>query len=241
MSEKIKPYGERESKKDQVRTMFNTIASRYDFLNRFLSLGIDVSWRKKAVREVVACSPNDILDLATGTGDLAIMMAKKLPDVAITGGDLSVNMLCQADTKAKKENLNIDFVECDADNLPFDDESFDAVTVAFGVRNFENIERGMSEILRVLKSGGKVFILEFSMPRSKFVRVFYRFYFKRVLPFVGGIISGDSKAYTYLPESVEAFPYGNKFLQIMKNVGYEESKSEDLSMGIAQLYIGVKK
>lgn len=238
MSEEIKPYGSSMGKKDEVEQMFDNISHRYDFLNRLLSVGIDVSWRKKVVKMVSDKNPSTILDVATGTGDLAIALAKKNPQAEITGFDLSQGMLEHGRKKIKDKNLDhqIQMIQGDAENMPFEDNSFDAITVAFGIRNFENLENGLREIHRVLKPGGSFVILEFSQPESFPMKQLYFFYFKNILPIIGRTFSKDHRAYTYLPESVQAFPYGEKLNEILKSVNFLEPKDKKLTFGIASIY-----
>ncbi len=229
-------------KKEKVRDMFNGIAGRYDFLNHFLSAGIDKVWRRKLVRMAEESSPEFILDVATGTGDLAIALARIKP-LRITGLDIAVNMLEIAAKKVKNLNLDpiINFVPGDSEQLPFEDNSFDLVTVAFGVRNFEDLDKGLSEMLRVLSPGGKVLILEFSTVTSFPLNYLYKFYSRFVLPILGRLISGHKSAYTYLPESVKAFPWGKSFLEHLGKVGFIKSSQLRLSGGIATIYSGIKK
>ncbi len=227
--------------------MFNNIAANYDFLNHFLSLGIDILWRRKAIRVLKEyfseknITGGRILDIATGTGDFAIEAIKLNPD-KITGVDISEKMLAAGKEKIKKLFLEnkIELLQADSENLPFSDKSFDAITVGFGVRNFENIETGLFEMNRVLKEKGIAIILEFSKPEKFPIKQIYNFYFKNILPLAGRIISKDSRAYTYLPESVFAFPSGNPFLEIMNKTGFRNLKQIPLSFGIASLYIGKK-
>lgn len=227
--------------------MFNNIAPNYDFLNHFLSLGIDILWRRKAIRFLKEhfseknITRSRILDIATGTGDFAIEAIKLNPE-KITGVDISEKMLAAGKEKIKKLFLEnkIELAQADSENLPFDNNSFEAITVGFGVRNFENIEAGLSEMKRVLKEKGIVIILEFSKPEKFPVKQVYNFYFKNILPLAGKIISKDSRAYTYLPESVSAFPHGKAFLEIMSKTGLRNIKQIPLSFGIASLYIGEK-
>lgn len=231
-----------ESKAQQVESMFNDIAPRYDFLNHLLSLGIDKIWRRKVIRMIIAENPKDVLDIATGTADLAIMLVKKLPNVNITGIDLSENMLEVGKTKVNNLNLSskITLKHGDSLSLPFTDESFDSAMVAFGVRNFEDPVKGMAETQRVLKKNGKYFVLEFSMPRRFPMAQLYRFYFKAILPLIGRMVSGHKKAYTYLPESVHAFPDGENFISLMEKAGFTNCKFKKLSFGIATIYEGMK-
>lgn len=222
--------------------MFNSIAHRYDFLNHFLSAGIDYSWRRKAIRLLEKNNPGTILDVATGTGDLAIEAAKRIKDVRITGIDIAEDMLEIGRKKIKEKKLadRIDLQPGDSENLQFPDASFDAVMVAFGVRNFENLEKGLAEMFRVLKPNGRVVILEFSKPGNFPVKQLYNFYFRYILPFLGRIISGDPKAYTYLPESVGAFPAGEEFLNLLRMVGFRDTKLRVLTFGIATIYNAYK-
>ncbi|MBP6335747.1 MAG: bifunctional demethylmenaquinone methyltransferase/2-methoxy-6-polyprenyl-1,4-benzoquinol methylase UbiE, partial [Bacteroidia bacterium] len=208
MTDIIAPYKNSNlNKKQQVAKMFNNIAWRYDFLNHFLSFGIDRYWRKQAISHLKKSKPGVILDVATGTADLAIA-ALKLNPVKVYGIDISEDMLNIGRQKLIKKNLRgkIELLESDSENLIFEDNKFDAITVGFGVRNFENLEKGLSEMLRVLKPDGKAVILEFSKPKSAIVRQFYSFYSSKICPWLGKVISKDAAAYTYLNESVEAFP-----------------------------------
>lgn len=242
METKVKPYKDSDlSKKAQVAQMFDNISGRYDFLNHFLSMGIDVGWRKKVVKIIGKQNPDLILDIATGTGDLAIMLSN-LNVSKIIGLDLSDGMLAVAKEKIKSKQLSnvVDMIQGDSENLPFDDNYFDAITVAFGVRNFENLETGLSEILRVLKPQGKLVILEFSKPESFVMKYLYGFYSTIILPVLGRIISKDRSAYTYLPESVAAFPYGNAFNKILKKVGFTAIENQPVSFGIATIYSALK-
>jgi demethylmenaquinone methyltransferase/2-methoxy-6-polyprenyl-1,4-benzoquinol methylase len=230
-----------ERKKHQVKSMFNSIAGRYDFLNHFLSLGIDYRWRKKAIKLVGTHYPKTILDVATGTGDLAIAAARLHP-LKITGIDIAEDMLAIGRKKIAKKKLGhlISLETGDSENLQFNDESFDCVMVAFGVRNFENLGQGLSEMCRVTRKGGVVAILEFSKPEKFPVKQLYNFYFRFILPFIGRIISGNKSAYTYLPESVVNFPVGEQFLQMLENAGFVQTTCKPLTFGIATLYSGVK-
>lgn len=228
-------------KKDQVRTMFNDIAPRYDFLNHFLSAGIDRRWRKKAVRILRSNNPKTILDVATGTADLAIEACQMKPD-RITGIDIAEDMLSIGRKKIKEKKLDsvINLETGDSENLHFADESFDAVMVAFGVRNFENLEKGLREMHRVLSPKGMVLVLEFSKPVKFPVKQLYNFYFKNILPGLGRLISGNSSAYTYLPDSVGKFPIGEAFIKLLENVGFNDTKHHSLTFGIASIYTGIK-
>lgn len=221
--------------------MFDNIAPRYDFLNHFLSLGIDKLWRKKAIRILSRYKTDYILDVATGTGDFAVAAAKLKPR-KITGFDLSEQMLAVGRDKVIRLGLNdlIEFIKGDSEDMPFADGQFDAITVAFGVRNFENLENGLKEFYRVLKSDGVAIILEFSKPRYFPMKQFYLFYFFKILPFVGRLVSKDSSAYSYLPESVMAFPDDQKFISVLQNVGFSNCRQIRLTFGIATIYIAQK-
>ncbi len=233
---------EQISKTKQVESMFNDIAPKYDFLNHFLSLGIDKIWRRKIIRKIVKDNPRDVLDIATGTADLAIMLAKNHPDLKIIGVDLAENMLEVGRKKVSKLNLSdrITLKQGDSLSLPFENDSFDSAMVAFGVRNYENPVKGMEETHRVLRKNGKFYVLEFSMPQKFPMAQLYRFYFWAILPLVGRMVSGHKQAYTYLPESVSAFPDGNNFIILMENAGFKFCRFRKLSFGIATIYEGVK-
>ena len=237
MTKATQPKG----KKEKVKGMFNDIAFRYDFLNHFLSAGIDKRWRTKVRKHLVPFHPQKILDVATGTGDLAIELAKLKPK-KITGIDIATGMLDIGKEKIGKKKLDdlIALEEGDSENLRFKDGEFDAVTVAFGVRNFENLGRGLSEMRRVLKPGGNVVVLEFSKPGKFPFRQIYNAYFKYVLPSVGKMISKNDEAYTYLPESVQAFPEDKAFLKELKKAGFKETGQKRLTFGIATMYYGKK-
>ncbi len=242
MKQTVIPYKEKQaSKKEQVEEMFDNISKKYDFLNHFLSMGIDVLWRKKAIKMLRAYRPKVLLDVATGTGDFAIEAVKLNPE-KIVGIDLSEGMLQVGREKIKKKNLDkiITLQKGDSENLPFDTASFDAYTVGFGVRNFENLEKGLAEMLRVLKPKGQAVILEFSKPKKFPVKQLYNFYFKYILPTVGNAVSKDKAAYTYLPESVDAFPEGEDFLRILRKTGYNNVSAHPLLFGIATIYRGEK-
>lgn len=238
----VVPYKEQQaSKKEQVAEMFNNISHRYDFLNHFLSLGIDILWRKKAIRLLKPDQPKQILDIATGTGDFAIEALALKPDKVI-GVDISAGMLEHGKQKMKRKGIDhiIDMQMGDSEKLLFESNTFDAVIVSFGVRNFENLEKGLSDMFRVLKPGGKTVIIEFSRPRRFPMKQLYNFYFKSILPIIGKLISKDQSAYTYLPESVEAFPDGDDFLTILKKVGFKSTECKPLTFGISSIYIGQK-
>jgi len=238
----VSPYRESEkNKKQQVEQMFDQIAPKYDFLNHFLSMGVDRLWRRKAVRMLKAHGPSRILDVATGTGDFAVEAAKIRPS-EIVGFDLSEQMIRVGEEKVKRLRLDhlIHFQKGDSEQMPFPDSSFDAITVAFGVRNFENLEKGLQEFQRVLRPEGVAIILEFSRPRAFPFKQLYLFYFRHILPFIGGVVSKDSSAYTYLPESVMAFPDDQDFLTILAQAGFTRSRQRRLTMGIATIYEAVK-
>ncbi|MBS1507192.1 MAG: bifunctional demethylmenaquinone methyltransferase/2-methoxy-6-polyprenyl-1,4-benzoquinol methylase UbiE [Bacteroidetes bacterium] len=238
----VVPYKNDEaSKKVQVARMFDAISGKYDFLNHFLSLGIDIGWRKKAIALLAESKPKLILDVATGTGDFAIQALTLKPE-KIIGVDISEGMLEVGRKKMTDRGYSqqIDMVTGDSENLPFEENKFDAVIVAFGVRNFENLEKGLAEIKRVLKPGGKAVILEFSKPRRFPMKQLYSFYFKYILPKIGRLFSRDASAYTYLPESVQAFPDGEDFLSILNQLGYNNSTCRPLTFGISSLYSATK-
>jgi demethylmenaquinone methyltransferase/2-methoxy-6-polyprenyl-1,4-benzoquinol methylase len=237
----VKPYNTERSKKEEVAEMFNSISSRYDFLNHFLSLGIDHIWRRKAIRELKSLQPKRILDLATGTGDFAIA-ALRLNPTKIVGMDISKGMLSMGEIKMKKRGFDqvIEMKLGDSEALPFENDSFDAITVGFGVRNFENLTLGLSEMLRVTRKDGRIIILEFSKPKKFPVKQAFYLYSKYFIPFFGKRISKDAKAYSYLPESVAAFPEGEEFKNILSQIGYRNVQSKLVSGGIATIYIAEK-
>ena len=241
--DKVVPFRQSgESKKQQVESMFNAIAFRYDFLNRFLSAGIDVRWRKKAIRQLLPLHPKKILDVATGTGDFAITSYKILKPEKITGIDISEQMLELGRHKVAKLDLidQIDLLKGDSEAIFFNNNSFDAVTVAFGVRNFENLEQGLSEIYRVLKPGGKLIVLEFSKPSLPIIKSLYKFYMKFITPIFGKLISKNNDAYKYLNDSVQQFPEKETFINILKQLQYRHSFYKTLSLGICTIYCGEK-
>lgn len=238
----IVPYKEKKSgKKEQVAEMFDNISGNYDFLNHFLSLGIDIIWRKKAINLLKDSNPKIILDVATGTADFAIQSLSLKPDQVI-GVDISEGMLEKGREKIHKKGLEkvIQLKSGDSEDLPFEDNYFDAVIVAFGVRNFENLELGLSNILRVLRPEGQLVVLEFSKPKKFPMKQLFSFYFKFILPVLGKIVSKDKSAYTYLPESVDAFPEGYNFNIILEKIGFKKVKNIPLTFGISSIYIGEK-
>ncbi len=230
------------SKKQQVAEMFNDIAFRYDFLNRFLSAGVDIKWRKKALKQLVELQPKTILDVATGTADVALMAAALLKPEKITGIDISNGMLDIGRQKVLKAGLQhiIELLNGDSETINFADNSFDAVTVAFGVRNFEDLKKGLSEIRRVLKPGGKLVVLEFSKPKMTGVKSLYNVYMKVVTPGVGKLFSKNRNAYKYLDESIQKFPEGKNFTSILDHLGYKNTYCKSLSLGICSIYCGTK-
>lgn len=238
MGTPLTPYNTNESKKEQVATMFNNVAGTYDFLNHFFSLGIDKLWRRKLVKLIGKTHPKQILDVATGTADLAIAEAKLNPD-RIVGVDISEKMLEVGREKIKKYP-NIELQLADGENLPFENDTFDAVSISFGIRNFENAIAGLSDMRRVLKPNAKLFVLEFSKPTNWFIKKIYYFYFCHVLPFVGKIVSKDARAYAYLPESVKIFPDGKKFVELLQYAGFKNIECKPLTFGISTIYIAEK-
>ncbi len=243
MADKITPYKDSSlSKKEQVAQMFDTISGNYDNLNRVISFGIDVKWRKKVLQMVGKSNPKTILDIATGTGDLAILMAQTKAD-KIIGLDISAGMLEVGVQKIAAKNLTqtIEMVLGDSENMPFEDDYFDAITVAFGVRNFENLEKGLAEILRVLKPNGTFVILETSVPDKTPYKQGYQLYSNYVLPQIGKLFSKDDVAYGYLSESAAAFPYGEKLNNILRKIGFIEVVALPQTFGVATIYSASKK
>lgn len=239
----VLPYKEEQnSKKEQVQQMFNNISRRYDLLNHLLSLGIDIMWRKKAIKLLKSEHPRFILDVATGTADFAIESMKLHPD-SVVGVDIAEGMLDIGRKKIKDLDLQevITLEQADSENLPFDNNKFDAVIVSFGVRNFENLEKGLSDMYRVLKDNGVVVILEFSKPKHFPFKQIYKIYFKYILPLIGKLISKDKSAYKYLPESVDSFPYGKAFTDQLEIIGFKETKCIPLTFGISSIYWGRKQ
>lgn len=238
----VTPYQKvEESKKEQVAEMFDNIAHRYDFLNHFFSLGIDKLWRKRTIKMLKPFQPKQMLDIATGTGDFAFEAMKINPDF-VQGVDISNGMLGKGMAKVKSRNLSdkIDLTYGDSENLQFEDNTFDAITVGFGVRNFENLEKGLKEMNRVVKTGGKVAVLEFSQPEKFPLKQLYGFHFNYIMPLLGRIISKDPRAYTYLHESVSAFPYGQDFADILHRCGFKNTKIRKVTGGIASIYLTEK-
>jgi len=238
----VLPYQDSpKGKKQQVRLMFNNIAARYDFLNRLLSFSIDRFWRKKAISLLRDLSPRTLLDVATGTGDLALEAHSLRPE-KIIGTDISEAMLAIALRKVKRKKMEhlIGFVQGDAENLPFEESDFDAVVTAFGVRNFEDIQKGIDEMFRVLRSGGQVVVLELSKPLNPVFSGLYRFYFTQVLPAVGRWVSNDRSAYRYLPDSLYDFPDRESFVAILEAAGFKKCRFFSFTMGIASIYTGFK-
>lgn len=239
----MKPYNQEQTKKEQVEQMFDNIAPTYDRLNHILSFNIDKLWRRRVVRILRKSNPDMVMDMATGTGDLAIAMARRIKDVRILGIDLSEEMLAVARQKIESEGVSyrIEVKKGDAENLTFvDSETMDAATVAFGVRNFENLEKGLAEIYRTLRTGGKLIVLEFSIPRNPLVRWVYAQYSHRLLPRIGAMLSKDRQAYDYLPDSVEEFPSPERFAEILRGVGFSDIKARSQSFGIAHIYEATK-
>ena len=240
MSKIVKPYNNSQNKKNQVKQMFNKIAGQYDFLNRFLTFGIDNIWRKIAVKKIKN-NPKNVLDIATGTADLAIITAK-YTNAEIIGLDISDQMLKVGKEKITKNKLDsrIKLINGDAENLSFNNETFDAITVGFGVRNFENLEKGLNEIYRVIKEGGYVAILEPSYPEKFPLKQLFNFYFETLTPIIGNLISKDYKAYSYLSKSVKNFPSSNNFTDQLKQIGFSKCNHYSLTFGVVSLYIAIK-
>lgn len=241
-AEKITPYGTDRPKGAQVEEMFDNIAPAYDFMNRAMTLGIDRSWRRKVVKAATDTSPRSILDVATGTGDLAIQLARAAGSASVTGIDLSEGMLAVGRRKVAEAGLDrrVTLIQGDCLALPFPDGAFDTVTVAFGVRNFEHLDRGYAEMARVLRPGGKLIVLELSVPTSPLVRPFYRLYTKGIIPLLGRLVSSDSRAYTYLPESIAAMPQGEKMLSLMREARLSSPSLRRLTLGVATIYTATK-
>jgi demethylmenaquinone methyltransferase/2-methoxy-6-polyprenyl-1,4-benzoquinol methylase len=230
------------SKKEQVADMFDTIAFRYDFLNRFLSAGIDITWRKKAIKQLVSLHPKKVLDVATGTADVALLTYEILKPEKIIGIDISEGMLDLGRQKIVEKGLQnkISLFTGDSENIKFEDNAFDAITVAFGVRNFQNLLKGLQEMRRVLQPGGKLVVLEFSKPKNKAFKQFYNLYMNVIAPSFGKLFAKNKDAYQYLNDSVQAFPEGQTFLTIMHEAGFTQTYLKSLSLGICTIYCGVK-
>lgn len=243
MPENIKPYKDSElGKKEQVAQMFDNISTNYDGLNRVISFGIDIKWRKKVLKIVADTNPKNILDIATGTGDLAILMAETKAE-KIIGLDISAGMLDVGRQKIAAKNLSqqIEMILADSENMPYQDNTFDAITVSFGIRNFETLDKGLSEILRVLKPGGIFVILETSVPVKTPFKQGYRFYSKFILPMIGKLFSKDRSAYRYLSDSASVFPYGETLNNILRKIGFINVKSMPQTFGVATIYSASKK
>lgn len=240
--ETITPYGSADSKTEQVERMFDSIAPAYDFMNRAMTLGIDRRWRRKAVGMVEATCPKAILDVATGTADFALQLARSMPEATITGIDLSEEMLAFGRRKVEQAGLTdrIELRKADCLALPYANASFDAITVAFGVRNFEQLAKGYAEMARVLRPGGILCVVELAVPGSKLVRPFYNLYTRAVIPAVGRIVSSDSRAYTYLPQSIAAMPGGSRMLDIMREAGLTDARLTPLTFGVCAIYTARK-
>lgn len=242
MPKNVRPYSDSEqSKKQQVESMFDNISENYDSLNRVISLGIDQSWRKKVIKKVINHQPDTVLDVATGTGDLVIALGKSSAKKLI-GLDLSKGMLQTGEHKIKAKSLQNKIVmqQGDAEAIPYEDNYFDAITVAFGVRNFENLEKGLTEMNRVLKPGGLVVILETAVPTKFPFKQFYKLYSNNILPLIGRVFSKDKSAYRYLSESASVFPYGEAFNNILKKTGFIEVKDKPQTFGVANIYTATK-
>lgn len=242
MAEKVTPYKDSDQgKKEQVTKMFDNISKEYDSLNRVISFGIDIKWRNKVVDIIGKTNPKTVLDIATGTGDLAINLTKTSAD-KIIGLDISDGMLEVGRQKIAKSKLQnrIEMVLADSEKIPFEDNTFDAITVAFGVRNFEHLEKGLSEILRVLKPGGTFVVLETSVPTKSPYKQGYQFYSTKILPTIGSVFSKDKSAYKYLSDSAAAFPYGEAFNNILNKIGFIDIECKPQTFGVASIYVAKK-
>jgi len=239
--EKVLPYNQNEQKSTQIETMFDNIAHRYDFLNHLLSLGVDITWRKRAIRELSSINPKIILDMASGTGDFAFEALSMNP-TKIIALDLSQNMLDVGIEKAKTKDKGntIEWVKGDSENLVYTENQFDAITVGFGVRNFQNLDKGLSELARVLKPGGMIAILEPSFPTNPILKLLFSIHFQYITPLVGKLFSKDASAYSYLPDSVSAFPEGENFCKLLEKAGFTDTKHLPLTFGMCALYIARK-
>ncbi len=242
-AEKVNPYqDDRREKTQQVRVMFDNIAPAYDFMNRAMTFGIDKLWRRKAVKLICKECPARILDVASGTGDLAILLARKIPSSSILGVDISEGMLELGARKVEEAGLSprVAFSVADCLHLPLEDNSFDCVSVAYGVRNFQNLLAGYKEMFRVLRPGGMLCVIELSTPDSPLVRPFYRFYTKAVIPAVGRLVSKDIRAYSYLPESIAAVPKGELMLNLIREAGFNDARFRPLTFGVCTIYTAYK-
>ena len=241
-AEKINPYDDSRCKTEQVREMFDSIAPAYDFMNRMMTFGIDKLWRLRAVNMLRRKSPQHILDVATGTGDLAMLMFKKLRPGRITGIDLSPGMIAVAEKKVAEAGLDgaIRFMNEGCRDLPFAPEVFDCITVAYGVRNFEHLDRGYAEMYRVMQRGGTLCVIELSTPRSPLVKPFYKFYTRHIIPWVGKAVSRDVRAYSYLPESIAAVPQGEEMLQLISEAGFKNCRCRRFTFGTCSVYLAEK-
>lgn len=239
--EKVLPYNQNEQKSEQIETMFDNIAHRYDFLNHLLSAGIDITWRKRAIRELAMIGPKSILDMASGTGDFAFE-ALALNPTKVIAVDLSQNMLNVGIVKSKTKDKGsvINWVKGDSENLAYMENHFDAITVGFGVRNFQNLDKGLSELVRVLKPGGMIAILEPSFPTNLILKLLFSIHFQYITPLVGKLFSKDASAYSYLPDSVSAFPEGANFCKLLEKAGFTDTKHLPLTFGMCALYIARK-
>lgn len=237
-AEHIKPYDHDRDKSIQVREMFDSIAPAYDWMNRAMTFGLDKLWRRRAVSIIAADNPASVVDLATGTGDLAIAMARKMPETRITGLDLSDGMVSIGQRKVADAGLSgrIELLTGDCLAMPFQDASADAVTVAYGVRNFEHLDRGYAEMFRILKPGGLLCVVELSTPVNPFVKPFYKLYTKIIIPALGRIVSKDRRAYSYLPESIAAVPQGDVMLSLISDAGFTETRFRRLTFGVCTIY-----
>lgn len=236
--EEITPYRDERTKTEQVREMFDNIAPAYDFMNRAMTFGVDKLWRRRAVKMVGADNPSLILDLATGTGDLAVALARRLPGVKVTGADLSPHMLEIGRRKIRQANLDsrIELVEADGTNLPMPDNRFDSVTIAYGIRNFESMANGYREMLRVLKPGGTLTVVELATPVNPLALAGYKVYTRYLIPFIGRLVSGQRSAYSYLPESIAAVPQREKMLALMEQAGFSDATYKPLTLGTCIIY-----
>lgn len=241
-AEHIKPYDADRAKTEQVREMFDSIAPAYDWMNRAMTFGVDKSWRRKAVAMVAATAPRHIIDIATGTGDLAIALARKIPQATVTGIDLSQGMVDIGKQKIAEARLagRVDLLTADCLAMPFDEASADAITVAYGVRNFEHLDRGYAEMFRVLKPGGLLCVVELSTPVNPLFKPFYKLYTKLIIPTLGRMVSKDSRAYSYLPESIAAVPQGDDMLRLIRDAGFTDTAFWRLTFGVCTIYTGHK-